>query len=339
MGKNIVICLDGTWNKPDNPEDDVSKETNVKNLYDICLNDGSSQVSYYDQGVGSHWYDRIRGGISGRGLAKNIREAYYEISRIYEPEDKVFLFGFSRGAYTARSLAGFIYSCGLLPAELLTENIIEEAFEVYQQGDHQERAAFKATNTPCPIEMIGVWDTVGVLGIPIGFLKKFTDRFLQFHDTKLNKEVAAAYHALAIDEQRHAFQPTLWDVTRAHEHQTVEQVWFSGVHSDVGGGYPERHLSDIAFEWMKEKAVNIHGLKIKENHEYMFQCDPVKNIHDSYKFYYGPKERRVATVSEINQPKVHKSVLEKVQADPSYIPLALVDLTDRNTLDPYDVVE
>ena len=339
MAKNIVICLDGTWNKPDEPDADVSTETNVKNLYDMCINDGKNQVTYYDQGVGSHWYDRIRGGISGRGLSKNIREAYYEICRLHEEDDRVYIFGFSRGAYTARSLAGFVYSCGLIPRDKITENTIEDSFEIYREGDHQERTAFKARNISCPIEMIGVWDTVGALGIPIPFLKKFSDRFLQFHDTKINKEIKAAYHALAIDEQRQTFQPTLWDVTKTHENQIVEQVWFAGVHSDVGGGYEERHHSDIAFQWMIDKAQK-HGVKIRKNYgNYNFQPDYTKKIHDSYKIFFGPKERRVASATDIYCPKVHVSVRDKVIARKSYKPLALVDLKKRATLAPYRVVE
>ena len=339
MKKNIVICLDGTWNRPDRPEDDVSCETNVKNLFDICVNDKSTQVTYYDQGVGSHWYNKIRGGISGRGLSKNIHEAYFEVSRVYNPGDKVFIFGFSRGAYTARSLAGFIYSCGLIKKSSLNEKSIEKAFTIYREGDHQERKEFKDNNIPCPVEMIGVWDTVGALGIPIGFLKIFSDRFLQFHDTKINREIKAAYHALAIDEQRQIFQPTLWDITKPHDNQVVEQVWFSGVHSDIGGGYEERHLSDIAFKWMIDKAVKNHGLKIIDGHGYIFQPDHTKKIHDSYKFYFGPKERRVATVSEYYYPKVHISVLKKVQERRNYKPLALVDYKKRATLEPYIIVE
>ncbi len=338
MAKNIVIFMDGTWNKPDEPDDDVSTETNVKNLYDMCINDAKSQVTYYDQGVGSHWYDRIRGGISGRGLSKNIREAYFEICRLYDQGDKVFLFGFSRGAYSARSLGGFVYSCGLIPRERITENTIEEAFEVYREGDHRERLHFKATCIPCPLEMIGVWDTVGALGIPTPFLKKFSDRFLQFHDTKINREIKAAYHAVAIDEQRQTFQPTLWDVTKRHEGQIVEQVWFAGVHSDVGGGYPKKHHSDIAFKWMVDKAVS-HGIKIKKDHGYKFQPDCTKKIHDSYKIFFGPKGRRAASATEIHCPKVHASVRDKLQARKSYKPLALVDLKKRTDLTPYRVVE
>ena len=338
MSKNIVICLDGTWNKPDEADAEKEKDTNVRNLYELCVNNATEQVAYYDEGVGSHWYDRIRGGVSGRGLSKNIREGYYEIAKQYNPGDRLFVFGFSRGAYTARSLAGMIYSCGLIEPDKLTDKTIETAFDVYKKGDKEERNHYKRSNIQCPIHMIGVWDTVGALGIPISFLIKFTNKFLQFHDTVLNKETKSAFHAIAIDEQRETFRPALWDVTKKNEGQIVEQVWFAGVHSDIGGGYPERHHSDIVFKWMLDKAIK-QKLKIKEDHGYTFKADVTKAIHDSYKIYYGPKERRVATISEFYTPKVHKSVKEKINKKPDYNPLALVDREDNNSLEPYDIVD
>lgn len=337
MSKNIVVCLDGTWNKPDGKHHSKSEETNVRNLWEILdKRDEASQVVYYDEGVGSHWYDRIRGGVSGRGLAKNIREAYHEICENYNQGDKVFIFGFSRGAYTARSLAGMIYSCGLIEKDNITDNSIQNAFDVYKKSDKAERRKFKQENIKCEIEFIGVWDTVGALGIPISFLKKMTNKFLQFHDTKLNREVKYAYHALAIDEQRETFRPTLWDDSSIYPGQVVEQVWFSGVHSDVGGGYKKRHHSDVSFKWMIEKI----GDKLNFlNHSYPFAVDLGREIHDSYKLYYGRKERRVASANDVYTPNVHVSVVNKVNLLSDYKPLALVDIRDWETLAPYNIVE
>jgi uncharacterized protein (DUF2235 family) len=344
MSKNIIICLDGTWNKPDEPDAEIEKDTNVRNLYELCVSDSTNQIAYYDEGVGSHWYDKIRGGVSGHGLSKNIREAYYEIARQYKSNgndiDKVFIFGFSRGAYTARSLAGMIYSCGLLEKDKLNEKNIEQAFDVYKKGDKQERTEYKDLNIKCPIHMLGVWDTVGALGIPVSFFKKFTNKFLQFHDTKLNKEIKSAYHAIAIDEQRETFKPSLWDMSNKKDNQTIEQAWFAGVHSDIGGGYPERHHSDIAFKWMLDKAKD-QGIMIHDNHGYEFKPDLTKEIHDSYKKYYGSKERRVASISEDYTPKVHRSVQDKLDKKPGYNPLALVDRESAApaSLKPYEIVE
>lgn len=335
--KNIVICLDGTWNKPDEKIHEENEETNVRNLWELLEKDKPhEQVVYYDTGVGSHWYDRVRGGVSGRGLSKNIREAYYEICKNYEKGDKISIFGFSRGAYTARSLAGMIYSCGLIPKENLSDVAISEAFDVYKKADKPSRKAYKNKNILSEIEIIGVWDTVGALGIPISFFKKFTNRFLQFHDTKINQEVKHAYHALAIDEQRDDFRPTLWNVRAKNSHQTIEQVWFSGVHSDIGGGYKEREHSDISFGWMINK---IKDKLLLDDSSYPYSDNINKEIHDSYQFFYGPKERRVASATEVNTPSVHKSVLEKLHKMPSYKALALVDLENKETLSPYKVVE
>lgn len=334
--KNIIICLDGTWNKPDERKHEENEETNVRNLWELLEKEKpNEQVVYYDEGVGTHWYDRIRGGVSGRGLSKNIREAYYEICKQYETGDKVFIFGFSRGAYTARSLAGMLYSCGVIDREKLTDNAIEDAFSIYRKADKATRYAYKAGNKQCPIEAIGVWDTVGALGIPISFFKKYSNKMLQFHDTKINREIKHAYHALAIDEQRETFRPTLWNINNANNSQVVEQVWFAGVHSDVGGGYKERQLSDIAFKWMIRR---IKDKVIIDDTNYPYSEDVSKPTHDSYQFFYGPKERRVASATEVNTPHVHKSVLEKIKKDSRYTPLALVDMEDKHTLAPYKVI-
>lgn len=334
--KNIIICLDGTWNKPDEVQHEESKDTNIRNLWEILdKKHPKKQVVFYDEGVGAHWYDRIRGGVSGRGLSKNIREAYFEVCKHYKKGDKVFIFGFSRGAYTARSLAGMIYSCGLLDKNHLTDNTVQKAFDIYKRSDRFDRMQYKAGNQLCEIEAVGVWDTVGALGIPVGLMKKVTNKLLQFHDTKINKEIKHAYHALAIDEQRETFRPTLWDVTHSNKKQLIDQVWFSGVHADIGGGYKQRHHSDTAFKWMISK---IRDKVILDDSNYPYHGDVSKPIHNSYKLYYGGKERRVASATDIHTPSVHSSVVEKVKALPGYKPLALVDIEDRDTLAPYKVV-
>jgi len=336
MSKNIILCLDGTWNKPDEDGHTENEETNVRNLWEILdKTQPKRQVVYYDEGVGSHWYNSLIGGISGWGLAKNIREAYFELCKHYERGDKIFILGFSRGAYTARSLAGMIYSCGLLNKDQLTEMSIEHAFDIYKYADKHEKNSFKQNNTNCQIEVVGVWDTVGSLGIPIGFLKEITNKYLQFHDTKLNKDILHAYHAVSIDEQRETFKPTLWAMRAGTDNQVIEQVWFSGVHADVGGGYKERHHSNVAFNWMIAKIK--HKVELDTRY-YPYPEDVSKKIHDSYKFYYGGKEPRVASVTDINTPSVHVSVLKKLKLIDDYTPLALVDLNSRVGLGPYKAV-
>ena len=214
-----------------------------------------------------------------------------------------------------------------------TKKNVEKTFKIYKSGDTEKE---KVKNIKCPIQMIGVWDTVGALGIPGIFLKKtkkFIDQKLEFHDTKLNKEIKAAYHAVAIDEQRKTFEPTLWDESKKFKNQIVEQVWFAGVHSDIGGGYSERYQSNIALQWMIKKAKK-HGLKLK--HDYDELSRP---IHDSYNKIYGPKAKRIVKATKAIKPKVHSSVLKKMQVCDKYKPLALADLKDQKSLKPYEIVE
>ncbi|MGZ9271285.1 MAG: DUF2235 domain-containing protein [Candidatus Binatia bacterium] len=337
MTKNIALFLDGTWNKPDDPGANDSKKTNVRILYEMSYQN-NDQKAYYDSGVGTEWYDDKIGGTTGFGLSQNIKQAYYKLCVLYENGDKIFLFGFSRGAFTARSLAGLVYHCGLIKAHEFSEGDIDDMFNIYKRDDQNAKQRCKENNSCCPIEMIGVWDTVGSLGIPKIFVdEKSTDRYIQFHDTALSPEVKAAYHALAIDEQRRAFTPTLWNEPRKDADQILEQVWFAGVHSDIGGGYPDRHHSNIALKWMLECAKR-HGLKIKYDHPYTFQLDLRKDIHDSYSGIYGPKRPRQARVQGNYTPKVHRSVVEKRRLRPDYWPRALVDADNDETLAPYEIV-
>ena len=173
MNKNIVICLDGTWNKPDEPDASISRETNVRSLYEICIDDNErDQIAYYDRGVGTNWFDKKLGGLHGWGLSENVREAYSYLSDNYEEGDKVFLFGFSRGAYTARSLAGLLFRCGLLPKSQNTTSRINELYDAYKDKDIRRMESYKSSNSRCPIALLGVWDTVGALGIPAFFLRR-----------------------------------------------------------------------------------------------------------------------------------------------------------------------
>lgn len=340
MSKNIVICHDGTWNKPDKSDAEIcreTQETNVCKLYEICVNDSFTQVAYYDKGIGTEWWDK-KIALLGFGLSENIRQAYQRLASQYEKGDKVFLFGFSRGAYSARSLAGLIYSCGLLPSDKANEKDVYEIYEIYREGSAQAKQQCKSSNVFCPVEMLGVWDTVGALGFS-GIFGNGDQAKYQFHNVKLNPEVKAAYHALALDEERELFTPTLWDEYEKATGQIVEQVWFAGVHCDIGGGYPEAYHSDIAFRWMLEKAV-ARGLKIRANHGYIFHPDLSQDIHDSYKKVFGSrKHRKVPATDERYAVNIHWSVLKKVKLLKNYRPAALTDPLDWNTLSPYRIVD
>ncbi len=216
--KKIVYCADGTWCHPDNTNEVSNKDSNVYKLYKM-LSVSATQLPHYDDGIGADGslFQRLFNGAFGNGLFKKIKEGYTRIAHDFADGDQIFLFGFSRGAYTARSIAGMISCVGLPASNLLTSSAIDDAFSAYrQQPGSPERAAHvhdlatRYGNRPVGIEMIGVWDTVGALGIPslYGGVDPLQYGFL---DVGLSPRVRAAYQALALDEQRAAFPPTLWD--------------------------------------------------------------------------------------------------------------------------------
>ena len=291
--KRIVVCSDGTWNRPGIKDGDKNVESNVQLLYKcIAKNglDGTKQSKAYDSGVGSSTYslrDKILGGIAGAGIDKNIRDLYTFILMNYEKGDEIYLFGFSRGAYTARSLAGLIRNCGILKKENLY--LVDRAYELYRDRndytypDSDLMVSFK--NDYCVelltrIKFLGVWDTVGSLGIPLPWYRIYNREKYKFHDVKLSSSIDFAYHALAVDERRKLFEPTLWEISDKAENgkvkgQTMEQRWFAGVHCNIGGGYKDKKLSDLALKWLMEKAIDVGLVFDKNSKEY-------ENIQGNY---------------------------------------------------------
>lgn len=275
MSKRLIVLCDGTWNKAENIDRRKRKPTNVVKMVRAIqpeAPDGTAQITYYDEGVGNNpGLDRLLGGGVGAGLDRNIREAYRFLVYNYAPSDAIFFFGFSRGAYAVRSLAGFIQHLGLLTK--LHDFYVPEAYELYRERPPQEAdqtawqmrvAEFRAAHQArtIPIEFIGVWDTVGALGVPLHWFRLPNRRRYQFHDTSLCPCIRHAYHALAIDEQRATFQPTLWESASPTQH--LEQRWFAGVHTNIGGGYEHDGLANCTLHWMKEKAVAL-GLSVDED--------------------------------------------------------------------------
>ncbi|MGB6691815.1 MAG: DUF2235 domain-containing protein [Terracidiphilus sp.] len=301
--KNIVFCTDGTW-------DTVANQTNVYRLYKACLTT-ATQVPYYDDGVGSDGtpIEKLLGGAFGEGLFQKITDAYSKIAQVYQAGDAIFLFGFSRGAYTARSIAGMIAVSGL-PTKNFDNALVEAAFQAYRTTDPAQRAQMlnalqaKYAMDDAKLAMVGVWDTVGSLGIPalLGGVDPIRYRFLS---TSLHPDVQHAYHALAIDERRAEFPATLWDPGSVQPGQVLEQVWFSGVHCDIGGGYPERGLSDTTLAWMLSKAIPL-GLQIDPaiQAQYQILFDPkhaLDQIHESWSPVWGfPRPRSIAGNSSIS---------------------------------------
>ncbi|GLC25690.1 DUF2235 domain-containing protein [Roseisolibacter agri] len=266
--KRLVVCTDGTWNSRDAAKEDGSGLTNVAKFEKAVAKQdaqGVLQHTFYHAGVGvGPWYEKALGGAFGVGLSRNVQACYSWLVALYEPGDQLFLFGFSRGAYTARSLAGLIRNCGLLKRE--HKDRVEEAYKLYRDRkpdahpNSDAAVAFRDKYAHAPrIHCIGVWDTVGSLGVPTsGPVGWFTRRQYGFHDVTLSARVDHAFHALAIDERRKPFAPTLWEVPDSDitpdRTQRVEQMWFAGVHSNVGGGYPDSGLSDHALHWMLDRA-------------------------------------------------------------------------------------
>jgi hypothetical protein len=271
--RRLVVCCDGTWNRSD-----VKNITNIEKIARTIQTDptaagGTQQLVEYVAGVGvGYTMDRLLGGWLGEGVFANVRAGYRYLALNYQPGDEIFLFGFSRGAYTARSIAGMIGTTGLLTRESLVLGYLGEALERYKHRPKQpEDSAFatpEAFRAACchsenPIAFVGVFDTVGALGVPTVL---HTDH--QFHDIHLGASVRNARQALAIDERRRTFAPCLWSVPddapatvqvtgsdgTVRSVARVKQVWFEGVHSDVGGGYPESGLSDTTLLWMTEQA-------------------------------------------------------------------------------------
>ena len=306
--RNIVVCSDGTSNEfgPNN--------TNVATLY-VMVESSDDQIKFYDPGVGTlgdraeiTWLKRhltkLLGLALARGITRNIEDAYIFLMDNYRPGDRLFLFGFSRGAYTVRALAGMIHRVGLLPKGL--DNLVPYASKAHR-GDAELAEIFKnslSRKDECIPYFVGVWDTVKSVGF-------FFPR--RFPNDVLNTSIKFGRHALALDERRGMFQPTEW-AAPAHG-QDIKQEWFPGDHCDVGGGRFETALSDAALRWMADEAENA-GLKLIPNWQDRLQDDAGGPIHDRvpWKWWWFPFCRR----SVPKAAKLHQSVSDRQSAVPGY---------------------
>ncbi|MEN8133948.1 MAG: DUF2235 domain-containing protein [Thermodesulfobacteriota bacterium] len=292
--KNIVLCADGTGNRGG-----YTPDSNVYRMYHaVDIHDANNpQEIYYDNGVGTekNKFWRAFTGAMGFGFGANVRDLYKFLARKYEPGDQVFLFGFSRGAATIRALSGFIATCGLvdgsgLSNDALTKRVNEE-FANYRKwrGNPDKRIeplqkdTERCSHGVIDVQFIGVWDTVSALGFPkrtditsLGMyvlnwlcvlLDHGTDKipFLAhlFYNYELTDNVKYAYQALAMDDARTAFWPWVWD-EHGRTPDNVEQVWFAGMHSNVGGGYNRSGMAKVTLEWMMVRASR-HGLKLRQD--------------------------------------------------------------------------
>ncbi len=323
MSKRIVFCADGTWQAPVN-------NTNVYRLYN-ALTVASDQMTFYDDGVGADasGLNRVLQGAFGQGLLQKIQDGYTKIAHVYEPGDEIFLFGFSRGAYTVRSLAGMIANCGL-PTGAFSDDCVTQAFAAYR--DPVNRASILAGLTACglgpaTIQMVGVWDTVGSLGIPaiFGGVDESTYGFL---DTGLHPDIKYAYQCLALDEKRAQFPATLWTSTPAPG-QTLEQVWFSGCHGDVGGGTAQAggvdagtRLCDITMGWMVAKALAL-GLSMDPASAATFGTLPAEYALDAIRESWTPADGPQHLRPVDADAEVSNSVAVRVKYALTYVPGSL----------------
>ena len=379
-GKNIIICSDGTGNSAAKANKTnvfkVFESVNVGGYFDKEAKGLPKQVAFYDDGVGNDdWKPlKILGGFFGYGVSKNICQLYEAIARVYKPGDKLYLFGFSRGAYTVRALAGLIATCGIIDirkSDLNLGDATKTAYMVYRRKYHTFMGSFghMIKRTPklenfrknfavyrtkdddgiVPIEFIGVWDTVSAVGIPVKIVKQFINKYIykfEFTNNTLGKNVKKAYQALSIDDERKTFHPNVWnEKNKEDKNQIIEQVWFSGVHSNVGGGYPKAGMSYISLDWMMEKA-EAAGLQFVKSARESVKAlrnisDKCYNPRSGLKVFYRYLPRDIARLAEkagTNTPKVHYTTFEKIVQcpegyGPANLPTKLEVVKDTETID------
>ncbi len=347
-GKNIVIFSDGTGQ-----EGGKKHNTNVYKLFNMIESRTNEQIAFYDRGLGTGTR-KLTGNALGAGFDENVLDCYQFISDHYKCGDRLFLFGFSRGAATVRSLSGFISLFGILPQS--RPELAKQAYkDIYSISDPDERKEktlefIKRNNTTfCNIDFLGVWDTVAALGVPIKAVNAFFDKIPyfknSFHDFKLSARVQHAYHAMSIDEERDAFVLLPWQTMKEgqsilgnvmtdprdgdtseqkgkNRQQTVKQVWFSGVHTDVGGGYKQSGVSDIPLCWMIDRATDdkvlAHPLRLYPYNWVTLKQNAEDVIHNS-RMTWSDKalfkqisRMRFWDTEKHGTPVIHASVLERI---------------------------
>jgi uncharacterized protein (DUF2235 family) len=353
MPKRLVVCCDGTWNTADQHLDGRPCPTNVTRFALGVADrgeDGMEQRVYYQRGVGTRRGERLRGGAFGMGLSRSVQDAYRFLVDHHEPGDEVFLLGFSRGAYTARSTAGLVRNCGILRREHAGR--LEDAYALYRSRvshprDLESQLFRRSFSAETRIRFLGVWDTVGSLGIPaLGLgLSRLVNHRWEFHDTRLSGIVDAAFQALAVDEKRKPFAPALWEHDPVAGRAQVEQVWFSGDHSDVGGGHAASELADITLLWMVDRARSC-GLAFRDDAyrrpadggprsydgtTFPVDPDPLGTLHDSRTSFFRllrPYARPIGTGDAGSESVASTAVTRRDDGRAEYAPRPLIAYLD-----------
>ena len=312
--KNIVVCCDGTGSQYGRYEEN----TNVVRLFEMLVPDSDKQISYYDPGVGTYsplgnpvanWLEKQLMMASGRSITQSVQKAYKYLMDYYEPDDKIFLFGYSRGAHTVRELASLIQGCGLLTKG--SENLIPYAVKIWQSGDDGRMSGFKRTfsRQNCKPHLIGVWDAVAAVGW-LGWRRYYKHR-------QPDRQIPFACHAVSIDENRWYFQVSDWDEKQATENQTMEQVWFSGSHSDVGGYNADRGISNIPLVWMLGRA-EAQKLLLTDRWKEELPTNETGTIRTPRRHIWRlvPEKKRLIP----KDAKIHTSVGKREKSSPDYKP-------------------
>ncbi|MEV4647254.1 DUF2235 domain-containing protein [Saccharopolyspora sp. NPDC049357] len=337
------MCCDGTWNSPHD-------ETNVRRLHDAVAdqNADGEQKKCYVSGIGTTGFlpaDVVAGAV-GLGLDSKMVEAYDFLARNYQHEntdgrpDKISLVGFSRGAYLARNLAGLLTTYGIEPVPPSTSESdrthAENVYTAYHRNTDSatvwRRWFHRRFAHPVQVHFLGVWDTVGSLGIPaeFGILDTFDAGKYRFYNTRLSDHVVHARHAVALDERRGPFAPTLWTSRADANGSTFRQVWFPGNHGSVGGsgrdqepGASTGHLSDVTLQWMIDQAVErgISFAQVPLTPD--ASGDFTENLRSFYRFV-NPHPRAVPQLAENRHDttlgEIHESALQRVKVVEGYRP-------------------
>lgn len=364
--KRLALFLDGTWNT-------VQDNTNIWRLRSLIAPkslDGLEQRSFYSTGLGTKFGEKYRGGIFGRGIDTAITSAYEWLVDNYQSGDEIFIFGFSRGAYTARSLSGFISKCGLLRTgaplgvnqlykryrrrdQFTVRKINEESQKGNPNLSFEEKWIHKHSD-PVNIKFIGVFDTVGALGVPFPVWRSLKGEAYPFLNTGLRRNYEYAFHALAIDEHRKSFSPTLWtnfgaENAKLRPIEKTEQRWFVGAHANVGGGCFSDVLAELPVKWLADKASGV-GLSFTAQFAQSGQLAEA-GISDSFaEFMYGlyrlskfgirhhrgigiPPAQEGPNVKNINET-IDSSVFERWRSNPKYRPKSLERWAEKWAIDP-----
>ena len=381
--KRLVLCFDGTWNTLSNP-DEITNVVRVGQAIKPIASGDVPQIVYYNSGVGSGGkVDQILGGVFGAGIQSNVQRGLSFLAFNYDdgtPEfdtdpprapDEVYIFGFSRGAYTARALAGVIGAIGGIP-KVSHFGEVEKMWSHYRKGNkatEDEKAKIKEMVYEPPangkvIKCVAVWDTVGSYGIPTGFgltglARKVTAWTRNFRDNEIGRHIEYGFHAMAIDERRRSFGATAWvegdpndpkAKADTREPAKVEQVWFAGAHANVGGGYKQTGLSDHALVWMMSRAQDLAKLEFDEDYiqKHFFPCAACSAFHSSKGWWLStiwpairaiPKRIRgergvlVPGAGEIIDGRAHWSVKDRLGKR------CLVDETRYSTYKPKQLVD